>query len=101
MEAVFGIDLGTTNSCVATIGEDGLPQVIKNLDDEFTTPSVVYYDDGGECYVGTEAKRGMAVDVDRIVAFIKREMSNKEYRREIDGNEITPVGVSALILKKL
>lgn len=101
MEAVFGIDLGTTNSCVATIGEDGLPQVIKNLDDEFTTPSVVYYDDGGECYVGTEAKRGMAVDVDRIVAFIKREMSNKEYRREIDGNEITPVGVSALILKKV
>ncbi len=101
MEEAFGIDLGTTNSCVAIVGSDGLPQVIKNLDDEFTTPSVVYYDDGGECYVGTEAKRGMAVDIDRIVAFIKREMSNKDYQRDIDGNEITPVGASALILKKV
>ena len=101
MEAVFGIDLGTTNSCVATIGEDTLPQIIKNLDDEFTTPSVVYYDDGGECYVGTEAKRGMAVDMDRIVAFIKREMSNKDYSRWIDDKKITPVEVSALILKKV
>lgn len=46
MEAVFGIDLGTTNSCIATIGKDGLPEVIKNLDDEYTTPSVVFYDEG-------------------------------------------------------
>ena len=74
MEAAFGIDLGTTNSCIAVIGEDGLPQVIKNLDDEFTTPSVVCYGDDGECYVGVEAKRSMNVEYDRIVAFIKREM---------------------------
>lgn len=101
MEAIFGIDLGTTNSCVATIGEDGLPQVIKNLDDEFTTPSVVFYDEGGEYYVGKEAKSGMSVEVDRTVAFIKREMSNKEYKRVIDGQNINPVEVSALILKKV
>lgn len=101
MEAVFGIDLGTTNSCVATIGEDGLPQVIKNLDDEFTTPSVVFYDEGDENYVGKEAKSGMSVEVDRIVAFIKREMSNKNYSRTIDGKKISPVEVSALILKKV
>ena len=101
MEAVFGIDLGTTNSCVATIGEDGLPQIIKNLDDEFTTPSVVFYDEGGECYVGKEAKSGMSVEVDRTVAFIKREMSNKDYKRMIDDKEINPVEVSALILKKV
>lgn len=101
MEAVFGIDLGTTNSCVATIGEDGLPQVIKNLDDEFTTPSVVFYDEGDEYYVGKEAKSGMSVEVERIVAFIKREMSNTNYHREIDGKRITPVEVSALILKKV
>ena len=101
MEAVFGIDLGTTNSCVATIGEDGLPQVIKNLDDEFTTPSVVFYDEGGEYYVGKEAKSGMSVEVDRTVAFIKREMSNKDYKRIIDDKEINPVEVSALILKKV
>ncbi len=101
MEAVFGIDLGTTNSCVATIGEDGLPQVIKNLDDEFTTPSVVFFDEGDENYVGKEAKSGMSVEVDRIVAFIKREMSNKNYSRTIDGKKISPVEVSALILKKV
>ena len=101
MEAVFGIDLGTTNSCIATIGEDGLPQVIKNLDDEFTTPSVVFYDEGDEYYVGQEAKSGMSVEVERIVAFIKREMSNANYHREIDGKRIAPVEVSALILKKV
>ncbi|WP_300764505.1 Hsp70 family protein [uncultured Bacteroides sp.] len=101
MEAAFGIDLGTTNSCIAVIGEDGLPQVIKNLDDEFTTPSVVCYEDDGECYVGVEAKRSMNVEYDRIVAFIKREMSNEKYNRKIDDIEITPVRTSALILKKV
>lgn len=101
MEAIFGIDLGTTNSCVATIGDDGLPEVIKNLDDEFTTPSVVFYDEGDQYYVGKEAKNGMSVEVERIVAFIKREMSNANYNREIDGKRITPVEVSALILKKV
>lgn len=101
MEAAFGIDLGTTNSCIAVIGEDGLPQVIKNLDDEFTTPSVVCYGDDGECYVGVEAKRSMNVEYDRIVAFIKREMSNEKYDRKIDDIEITPVATSALILKKV
>lgn len=101
METAFGIDLGTTNSCIAVIGEDGLPQVIKNLDDEFTTPSVVCYGDDGECYVGVEAKRSMNVEYDRIVAFIKREMSNEKYDRKIDDIEITPVATSALILKKV
>lgn len=101
MEAAFGIDLGTTNSCVAIIGEDGLPQVIKNLDDEFTTPSVVCYDEDGECYVGKDAKRGMNVDAERTVAFIKREMSNKNYNRKIDDHDINPVKISALILKKV
>lgn len=101
MEAAFGIDLGTTNSCIAVIGEDGLPQVIKNLDDGFTTPSVVCYGDDGECYVGVDAKRTMNVEYDRIVAFIKREMSNEKYSRKIDDIEITPVATSALILKKV
>ena len=89
MKDVFGIDLGTTNSCIATIGEDGLPYVIKNLDDEYTTPSVVFYDDDDQYYVGKEAKSGMSVEVDRIVAFIKREMSNKNYSRTIDGKKIS------------
>lgn len=101
MEDVYGIDLGTTNSCIATIGEDGQPEVIKNLDDQFTTPSVVFYDDAGEPYVGSEAKSMMGGDIKRTVAFIKREMSNKAYKRTIDDIEITPTGVSALILKKV
>lgn len=102
MEAIFGIDLGTTNSCVATIGEDGLPVVIKNLDDEFTTPSVVYFDEeSDDFYVGREAKSGMGGAPEQTVAFIKREMSNPNYRRIINGREVSPVEVSALILKKV
>ena len=62
MKEIFGIDLGTTNSCVAVIGEDGMPQIIKNLEDDYTTPSVVYYDETGEIYVGKEAKNGMKKD---------------------------------------
>ena len=84
MKDVYGIDLGTTNSCIAVIGDDGQPEVIKNLDDNYTTPSVVYYDDAGEQYVGSEAKSMMGGDIKRTVAFIKREMSNKNYQRDID-----------------
>lgn len=101
MKDVYGIDLGTTNSCIAVIGDDGQPEVIKNLDDNYTTPSVVYYDDAGEQYVGSEAKSMMGGDIKRTVAFIKREMSNKNYQRDIDGIIVTPINVSALILKKV
>ena len=99
---VFGIDLGTTNSCIAEISSlDKLPVVIKNAEDLQTTPSVVYYDDYGSPIVGGEAKRSMAQNSSRAVAFIKREMSNPTYKREIDGEIISPVKVSAMILKKL
>jgi molecular chaperone DnaK (HSP70) len=102
MKDIFGIDLGTTNSCIATIGEDGLPVVIKNLDDEFTTPSVVYYDEeSDDCYVGKEAKSGMGGAPEQTIAFIKREMSNPNYRRTVNGKAISPVEVSALIVKKV
>lgn len=101
MKDVYGIDLGTTNSCISVIGDDGLPQVIKNLDDEFTTPSVVYYDESGEIYAGKEAKSGMGGAPENTVAFIKREMSNKNYQRQIDDVTVSPVEVSAIILKKV
>lgn len=102
MKEVFGIDLGTTNSCVSTISEDGLPIVIKNSDDEFTTPSVVYYDEeSDDCYVGKEAKSGMGGSPEQTIAFIKREMSNPNYRREVNGKVVSPVEVSALIVKKV
>ena len=101
MNEVFGIDLGTTNSCVAIIGQDGMPKIIKNIEDEYTTPSVVYYDESGEIIVGREAKNGMKLAPERTVAFIKRQMSNTSYKVDIDGDSKTPVVVSAAILKKV
>ena len=102
MKEVFGIDLGTTYSCISTIGEDGLPIVIKNSEDEFTTPSVVYYEEeSDDCYVGKEAKSDMGGSPEQTIAFIKREMSNPNYRREINGKAVSPVEVSALIIKKV
>jgi len=103
MKQVYGIDLGTTNSCIAVIGEDGQPEVIKNLEDHYTTPSVIFYDENGDPVVGGEAKSMMGSDIKRTVAFIKREMSNKNYRQEIEGigESVTPITASALILKKV
>lgn len=101
MKDVFGIDLGTTNSCISIIDDNNLSLVLKNLDDEFTTPSVVYYDEDDEPYVGKEAKANLGNDPDRAVAFIKREMSNTNYRRKIGSRAVSPIEVSALILKKL
>lgn len=99
---VYGIDLGTTNSCIAEINPlDKLPTVIKNSDDLQTTPSVVYYDYYGSPIVGGEAKRSMTVDPSRAVAFIKREMSNPSYKRVIGDETVSPVKISAMILKKL
>ena len=99
---VFGIDLGTTYSCIAEISSlDKLPIVIKNNDDLQTTPSIVYFDEYGSPIVGGEAKRCMGGDPSRAVAFIKREMSNSNYKRTIGNETISPVKISAMILKKL
>lgn len=100
-EEVFGIDLGTTNSCIAIIDKNDLPLVIKNLEDEITTPSVVAFDDDGNPYVGKYAKKNLAESPERTVAFIKREMSNSNYQRKIDGKEVNPIQISAYIIKKL
>ena len=102
MEEIFGIDLGTTYSCIAEISPiTKLPSVIKNQDDLATTPSIVFFDENDAPLVGGEAKRYMSSDPSRAVAFIKREMSNPSFRMEIGCNEITPVKISAMILKKL
>lgn len=102
MTEIFGIDLGTTNSCIATIDElGGQPVVIKNSFDMQTTPSVIYFDEYDQPLVGDEAKRSMAMDPSRAVAFIKREMSNATYRRMVGNVEVTPIMASHLILRKL
>ena len=99
---VYGIDLGTTYSCIAEISElDKLPAVIKNSEELQTTASVVYFDDYDSPIVGGEAKRCMQQNPTRTVAFIKREMSNTSYSRTIGSQTISPVKVSAMILKKL
>ncbi len=99
--AAYGIDLGTTNSCVALVGSDGEPHVINNMSGFPTTPSVVYFSEDGCVLVGDEAKQQMGIDPTRTVECIKREIGNDHYRRTIDGEQITPLKISAMILKKL
>ena len=101
MEEFYGIDLGTTNSCIAIIDEEDSVTVVTNEEGQLTTPSVVAYDEDGSPYVGTAAKSNMANDPERTVSFIKREMSNDNYKRRIGNIDINPIDVSAEILKKL
>jgi molecular chaperone DnaK (HSP70) len=101
MEEVYGIDLGTTNSCIAIINSFGQAEVIQNKEGKLTTPSVVYFRQDGEIIVGNAAKNAMGAKPDKTVAFIKREMPNKEYHRTIGSENIDPVNISSLILKKL
>ena len=99
MGKVIGIDLGTTNSCVAVM-EGGEPTVIVNAEGDRTTPSVVAFSKKGERLVGAVAKRQAATNVDRTIASIKREMGTA-YRKKIDGKSYTPQEISAYILMKL
>ena len=95
----IGIDLGTTNSCVA-IMENGEPVVIANAEGSRTTPSVVAFQKDGSRLVGQVAKRQAVSNPDRTVASIKRHMGS-DYKVEIDGKSYTPQEISAMILSKL
>lgn len=99
MGTVIGIDLGTTNSCVAVI-EGDTPTVITNKEGYRTTPSVVAFTKSKERIVGDDAKRQAAVNSDRTIFSIKRHMGT-DYRRKIDGKYYTPQEISAFILMKL
>lgn len=96
---VIGIDLGTTNSCVAVL-ENDQPVVITNAEGSRTTPSVVAFTKNGERLVGDAARRQAAVNVDRTFFSIKREMGSA-FRAKIDGKQYTPQEISAMILRKL
>ena len=98
MAKTIGIDLGTTNSCVAVIG--GEPVVIANAEGARTTPSVVAFSKDGERMVGQVAKRQAITNPDRTVASIKREMGTA-HKVTIDGKSYTPQEISAMILQKL
>ena len=99
MGKVIGIDLGTTNSCVAVM-ENGEPVVIPNSEGGRTTPSVVGFTKNGERIVGEAARRQQAVNAGRTVLSIKREMGS-DARTKIDGRAYTPQEISAMILQKL
>ena len=99
MSKVIGIDLGTTNSCVAVV-EGGKPVVIANAEGERTTPSVVAFTKDGERLVGGAAKRQIATNSGRTISSIKRHMGS-DYRVHIDGKDLTPQEISAMILTKI
>jgi len=99
MSKIIGIDLGTTNSCVAVI-EGGEPEIIPNAEGNRTTPSVVAFSKDGQRMVGQVAKRQAITNPDRTIASIKREMGTS-YKVSIDGKQYTPQEISAMILQKL
>ena len=99
MAKTIGIDLGTTNSCVAVI-EGGEPVVIANVEGNRTTPSVVGFSKTGERLVGQVAKRQAVANPDRTIASIKRQMGS-DYKVTIDDKKYTPQEISAMILSKL
>ena len=99
MGKIIGIDLGTTNSCVAVI-EGGEPTVITNSEGSRTTPSVVAFTKDGERLVGQLAKNQAVANPDRTVISIKRHMGS-DYKVDIDGKKYTPQEISAMILQKL
>ncbi|MBR5093781.1 MAG: Hsp70 family protein, partial [Oscillospiraceae bacterium] len=99
MDKIIGIDLGTTNSCVAVL-EGGEPVVIANAEGARTTPSVVAFAKTGERMVGQVAKRQAITNPDRTISSIKREMGSA-YRVTVDGKAYTPQEISAMVLAKL
>ena len=99
MSKIIGIDLGTTNSCVAVM-EGGEPVVIPNAEGARTTPSVVAFTKNGERLVGQVAKRQAITNPDRTVISIKREMGTN-YKVTIDDKSYTPQEISAMILQKM
>ena len=99
MSKIIGIDLGTTNSCVAVM-EGGEPTVITNAEGSRTTPSVVAFKKDGERLVGDNAKRQAVTNADGTVSSIKRHMGS-DYKVTIEGKEYTPQAISAMVLQKL
>ncbi len=101
MSYVFGIDLGTTYSCVSYLDEYGKPVVLKNSDGEHTTPSVVMVESENNIIVGNEAKRSLEMEPDKTVQFIKRKMGKDNDTVIVNGNTYHAPEISSMILKKI
>jgi molecular chaperone DnaK len=100
-DPVIGIDFGTTYSAVAYINRHGLPEILTNSEGARTTPSVVYFEEGGSRIVGLAARNVALSDPERTVMCIKREMGNPSYRFNADGKEYLPESIAAIILRQL
>lgn len=100
--SIFGIDLGTTYSCIAQVDSNGQPTVILNKNNDATTPSVVFFDPkDGNVIVGKIAKKHAVIDEGRVVSLVKRAMGNPDWVQVIDGKEYKPEDISSLILRKI
>lgn len=100
MNKVFGIDLGTTYSCVAYIDENEKPVVLKNAEGELTTPSVVFFESKDEVTIGSSAKESSKMYPDQCISFIKREMGKPNASMTLNGVTMSPEEISSYILKK-
>ncbi len=100
-ENIFGIDLGTTYSCISYVDEFGKPVIIPNSEGEMTTPSVVYFESPSNIVVGRTAKEHSDIFPDRVVSCVKRSMGSDLWEFECDGIVYKPQEISAFILRKL
>lgn len=98
---IYGIDLGTTYSCISYVDEHGRPSVIANSDGDLTTPSVVYFESADNIVVGKIAKNANKVEPDRVAELVKRYMGDETYDFRVDGKTYKPETISALILRRL
>jgi molecular chaperone DnaK len=98
---VFGIDLGTTYSCISHVDSYGRPEILTNLDNEPTTPSVILFDSAEDFVVGKQAKRQVRIKPEQVAALVKRHMGDSGWRLTIHGQEWSAPALSSLILRSL
>lgn len=101
MGKVFGIDLGTTYSCIAYIDANGKPVVLKNAEGDLTTPSAVFFESQTDITVGSAAKESAKMYPEQVVTFIKRNIGQPGFKKNLNGIDMTPEEISSYILKKV
>lgn len=101
MNKVFGIDLGTTYSCIAYIDENNNPTVLKNSEGDLTTPSVVFFDEENSILVGESAKESSKMYPEKSISFAKRSIGQENSKMFVNGKELSPAEISSYILKKI
>ena len=98
---IYGIDLGTTYSCIAYVDESGRPTVLSNAEGDYTTPSVVYFESSANIVVGQAAKDIAVLYPELVISSVKRVMGNADWQYDHDGNTLHPQDISSFILRKL